>query len=123
MKKTLRFSAFLALFIMFAVSCKTAQQVVTTTTTGGQQYQVYPVGFYNLEILYHPLSTDSLRDVEFSPSGSNAWTMDKYEKKLTNMSFTLNEIAKDFGGLAVVGVSEIGNRKVLEDLIATKPLK
>lgn len=123
MKKTLRFSAFLALFILFAVSCKTAQQVVTTTTTGGQQYQVYPVGFYNLENLYHPLSTDSLRDVEFSPSGSNAWTMDKYEKKLTNMSFTLNEIAKDFGGLAVVGVSEIGNRKVLEDLIATKPLK
>jgi hypothetical protein len=39
------------------------------------------------------------------------------------MSFALNEIAKEFGGLAAVGVSEIGNRKVLEDLIATDPLK
>lgn len=88
-----------------------------------QKYRVYPVGFYNLENLFHPLATDSLRDVEFSPTGSYAWTMDKYEKKLTNMSYTLNEIAKEFGGLAAVGVSEIGNRKVLEDLVATKPLK
>jgi hypothetical protein len=85
--------------------------------------KVYPIGFYNLENLYHPMSTDSLRDKEFSPKGSNAWTMDKYDKKLTNMAFVLNEIAKDFGGLIAVGVSEIGNRAVLEDLVATKPLK
>jgi endonuclease/exonuclease/phosphatase family metal-dependent hydrolase len=69
------------------------------------------------------MSTDSLRDKEFSPKGSNAWTMDKYDKKLTNMAFVLNEIAKDFGGLVAVGVSEIGNRTVLEDLVATEPLK
>jgi len=88
-----------------------------------KKVSVFPVGFYNLENLFHPLGTDSLRDVEFSPTGSYVWTMDKYEKKLTNMSYTLNEIAKEFGGLAAVGVSEIGNRKVLEDLVATKPLK
>lgn len=88
-----------------------------------KRVKVFPVGFYNLENLYHPLSTDSLRDVEFSPKGGNAWTMEKYEKKLANMAFALSEIAKDFGGLAAVGVSEIGNRQVLEDLVATKPLK
>lgn len=84
---------------------------------------VYPVGFYNLENLYHPLSTDSLRDVEFSPKGSYEWTMDKYRRKLENLSFVLNDVAVEFGGLAVVGVSEIGNRQVLEDLIATDPLR
>jgi hypothetical protein len=83
---------------------------------------VYPVGFYNLENLYHPESTDEFRDKEFSPSGSYAWTMEKYGKKLSNMSFTLNEIAKDFGGLVCVGVAEVGNRQVLEDLVATEPL-
>lgn len=88
-----------------------------------QKYQIYPVGFYNLENLYYPLSTDSLRDVEFSPDGSYSWTMERYGKKLANMSFVLTDIAKDFGGLAVVGVSEIGNRKVLEDLVSTGPLK
>jgi len=89
----------------------------------GKRVKVFPVGFYNLENLYHPLSTDSLRDVEFSPKGGNAWTMEKYEKKLANMAFVLSEMAKDFGGLAAVGVSEIGNRQVLDDLVATKPLK
>ncbi|MDR2557117.1 MAG: endonuclease/exonuclease/phosphatase family protein [Bacteroidales bacterium] len=88
-----------------------------------KQVKVYPIGFYNLENLYHPLSTDSLRDKEFSPKGSNRWTMDKYEKKLGNMAFTLNEIAKEFGGLVAVGVSEVGNRTVLDDLVATEPLK
>ncbi|MDR0763841.1 MAG: endonuclease/exonuclease/phosphatase family protein [Bacteroidales bacterium] len=87
------------------------------------QVKVYPIGFYNLENLYHPLSADSLRDKEFSPKGSNAWTMDKYGKKLANMAFVLNEIAKEFGGLVAAGVSEIGNRTVLEDLVATEPLK
>ncbi|MDR1739145.1 MAG: endonuclease/exonuclease/phosphatase family protein, partial [Bacteroidales bacterium] len=88
-----------------------------------KQVKVYPVGFYNLENLYHPMSTDSLRDKEFSPKGSYAWTMDKYNKKLENMAFTLNEVAKDFGGLVAVGVSEIGNKTVLDDLVATEPLK
>ena len=124
MKKILQLSTLLTVIILFAASCKSTQQMISTaTSTNGQQYQVYPVGFYNLENLYHPLSTDSLRDKEFSPTGSYAWTMDKYEKKLTNISFVLNEIAKEFGGLAAVGVSEIGNRKVMEDLVATKLLK
>lgn len=123
MKKTLRLSAFFAIIILLAVSCKSTQQIATSDLPKGQKYQVYPVGFYNLENLYHPLSTDSLRDKSFSPEGSNAWTMDKYNKKLANMAFALNQIAKEFGGLAVVGVSEIGNRKVMEDLVATEPYK
>jgi hypothetical protein len=38
------------------------------------------------------------------------------------MAFALSEIARDFGGLVCVGVAEIGNRSVLEDLVATEPL-
>lgn len=111
MKRSLAF--ILSLFLIW----------ISVFAQSDKKVRVFPVGFYNLENLYYPLSTDSLRDQEFSPTGSYAWTMDKYEKKLSNMSFTLNEIAKEFGGLAAVGVSEIGNRKVLEDLVATKPLK
>ena len=122
MKKTLRFTTTFAIILLLAFSCKSTQQT-SSSVSSGEQYQVYPVGFYNLENLYHPLSTDSLRDIEFSPKGSYNWTMDKYEKKQKNMSFVINEIAKEFGGLAVVGVSEVGNRKVLEDLVETEPLK
>jgi hypothetical protein len=122
MKKHLQFSAFLAVFLLLSFSCRSTEQN-TGNTSQGQKFRVYPVGFYNLENLYHPLSTDSLTDLEFTPNGSNNWTMEKYEKKLANMSFVLNEMAKEFGGLAVVGVSEIANRQVLEDLVVTKALK
>jgi hypothetical protein len=97
-----------------------------------KKLQVYPIGFYNLENLYYPVckdslfypnTTDSLRDREFSPEGSYAWTMDKYEKKQSNMAYALNQMGKEFGGLVMVGVSEIGNRKVLEDLVETQELK
>jgi hypothetical protein len=84
---------------------------------------VYPVAFYNLENLYYPESTDELRDKEFSPEGNKAWTMEKYHKKLANMAYAVSRIAKDYGGAVAIGVSEIGNRKVLEDLIATGELK
>ena len=90
------------------------------------QYQVYPVGFYNLENLYYPdttVSVDHRYDIEFTPKGGNAWTFEKYGKKQKNMAFVLSEVAKEFGGLAVVGVAEVGSRIVLEDLVATQPLK
>ncbi|GAB1415051.1 endonuclease [Paludibacter sp.] len=123
MKKIFQFQILIFVVLLSAVSCKTTKEVGSSKNSDSQRYQVYPVGFYNLENLYYPLSTDSLRDKEFSPTGSNNWTMEKYEKKLTNMSFVLNEMAKDLGGLTAVGVSEIGNRKVLEDLLATDSLK
>ncbi|MDR1809390.1 MAG: endonuclease/exonuclease/phosphatase family protein [Prevotella sp.] len=84
---------------------------------------VYPVAFYNLENLYHPESTDELRDKEFSPEGNKAWTMEKYRKKLANMAYAISCIAKEYGGPVALGVSEIGNRKVLEDLLETGELK
>ena len=130
MKKTLRLTAIFSIVILLAFSCKSTQQTASVSSES-QRYQVYPIGFYNLENLYHPdtltnvIQNDGRRhyDSEFSPKGSQAWTMDKYEKKLKNMAFVLNEIAKDFGGLAGVGVAEIANRKVLVDLVATEPLK
>lgn len=124
MKKILQLTSVITVLIFVLLSCKTTKQIGSTSeVSDAKKYEIYPVGFYNLENLYHPLSTDSLRDKEFSPKGGNAWTMDKYEKKLANMAFALNEMGKEFGGLAAVGVSEIGNRQVLEDLLDTKPLQ
>lgn len=99
----------IALFFVFVstYSCKSTQQSNSQLSASAAKFEVYPIGFYNLENLYYPLSTDSLRDKEFSPTGSNNWTMEKYGKKLLNMSFALNEIAKEFGGLAAVGIPKL----------------
>lgn len=123
MKKALKFISVLTVVALFTLSCKTTKQ---TQSSAQPKVQVYPVGFYNLENLYYPdttVSVDHHFDKEFTPKGANSWTMEKYGKKLANMSFVLGEIAKDFGGLAAVGVSEVGSRKVLEDLVAADPLK
>lgn len=94
----------------------------TIYAQNGKKVSIYPIGFYNLENLYHPESTDEKRDKEFSPSGNKAWTMEKYNKKLANMAYAIDQIAKEYNGLVILGVSEIGNRKVLEDLIKTGEL-
>ncbi|MFR9166965.1 MAG: endonuclease/exonuclease/phosphatase family protein [Dysgonomonas sp.] len=87
-----------------------------------KQIKIYPVGFYNLENLYYPLSTEEKRDKEFSPEGNKHWTMDKYNKKLANMAHAISQIAKEYNGVVMLGVSEIGSKKVLEDLVKTGEL-
>jgi len=83
-------------------------------------YKVTCVGFYNLENLFDidddPLTNDS----EYLPDGANKWDSTKYVNKLLNMSTVIADLATDISpdGIAVLGVAEIENRKVLEDLVA-----
>ncbi len=81
------------------------------------------VVFYNLENLFDTINDPEIRDDEFTPEGSKRWNTTKYTKKLGNMERVLFDIAaiqKEYP--AVIGVSEIENRTVLEDLVATKKL-
>ena len=79
----------------------------------------YIIGFYNLENLFDTYHDDGKNDYEYLPDGANEWTEAKYEKKLKNMARVIRAM-KDENKVwhAVLGVSEIENRHVLEDLIA-----
>lgn len=84
---------------------------------------VYAVAFYNVENLYDPNGTDELRDESFSPTGTKMWTQEKYIKKLNNLAYTINKLGSNYvTRAAIVGVAEVGNRKVLEDLVKTGDL-
>ena len=79
----------------------------------------YVVGFYNLENLFDTYHDEGHNDYEYLPDGGNAWTEAKYTKKLKNMAKVIAEMKKDNGAWhAVLGVSEVENRHVLEDLVA-----
>lgn len=82
---------------------------------------VYSVAFYNLENLFDTERDESINDVEFTPQGANAWTPEKYRKKLNNMAYVITKLAREQtpAGPAILGVAEIENRKVLEDLVQT----
>lgn len=89
-----------------------------------KKYNVYPIAFYNVENLFDTKDDEGVRDEEFTPTGSKAWTMDKYQKKLNNIASVLSKLSKEYSptGAAVIGVSEIENRGVLEDLLKTGDL-
>lgn len=83
----------------------------------------YKVVFYNLENLFDTINDPNKNDEEYLPEGARKWTTYRYNQKQENMSRVLFDIAaKDRIFPAVIGVSEIENRLVLEDLLATPKL-
>ena len=82
------------------------------------------VVFYNLENLFDTIDDPDKNDQEFLPDGERKWNTFKYNSKLANIDrvfFDIASMQKEFP--AVIGVSEIENRTVLEDLLAQKNLK
>lgn len=78
------------------------------------------VAFYNLENLFDTIDQEN-NDEEFLPNGANRWTPERYQHKLRNMSHVISLIGGDEP--AIIGVAEIENRGVLEDLIAQDSLR
>ena len=104
MKKRLIFTGLLAL--LFAACCFAQKP--------------YKVVFYNLENFFDTINDPEVNDDEFTPEGPKKWNSVKYAKKLGNTEKVLFDIAgidKDYP--IVIGVSEVENRSVLEDIIAT----
>ena len=90
-----------------------------------QAYKVGLVGFYNLENLFDTINDPNKDDEEFLPQGGNQWNTEKYVTKLHNMAYAISTIGTDWSpdGVAVLGVSEIENRTVLEDLVLQPEIK
>ena len=97
---------------------------VGSDDAGEKRFALYGIGFYNLENLfdtihdYAPDGTDK-NDYEYLPTGTNRWGTMKYNSKLKNMSTVLSQLATDRipAGATLIGISEIENRRVVEDLL------
>ena len=95
-----------------------------TVASLSAQDKPYSVVFYNLENLFDIYNDPETHDDEFTPQGVKQWNETRYQKKLYNMERVLFDIAaqqKEYP--IVIGVSEIENRSVLEDLISQPKLK
>lgn len=82
-------------------------------------YEAYPIGFYNLENLFDIHDNEDVRDTEYTPEGDKAWTQERYDAKLTNMASVIASMGVDMHkqGVIALGVAEIENIGVLEDLV------
>lgn len=87
---------------------------------------MFGVAFYNLENLFDTVPNNPLgRDLEFTPGGKNRWDGTKYWSKINNMAYAISQMKTSTTplGPACIGVSEIENRSVLEDLVKADALK
>ena len=86
-------------------------------------YNKAVIGFYNVENLFDTIDDPNKNDEHFLPDGDYRWGSARYNAKLEALSKVISEMAALDGGLVVLGVSEIENEQVLQDLVATERLK
>lgn len=88
------------------------------------QTKPYSVVFYNLENLFDTIKSPGVYDEEFTPQGPKAWNSAKYWKKIGNIEQVFYTMAGTFKSYpTIIGVSEIENRNVLEDIVAAPKLE
>lgn len=81
------------------------------------------VVFYNLENFFDTINDPHVRDEEYTPDGAKRWNSERYAAKLANVGRVLSDIAEiDDDFPVVIGVSEVENRGVVEDLAASEAL-
>ncbi|MCF6166959.1 endonuclease/exonuclease/phosphatase family protein [Lutibacter sp.] len=100
--------------------------LITSYTTFSQEnYQIKTIAFYNLENLFDTIN-DPAKNDEASPIMEIKGNRSKiYKEKLNNMAKVLSKIGVKEAKKSpvIIGVAEIENHKVLEDLINTSYLK
>lgn len=113
------FSIAIIAFALLTSSTCTSQNNVTQNQNQKLKLQVSCVAFYNLENLFDTIDNANVIDEEFLPDGAMKWGTMKYNAKLQHMSNAISKIGLDYcpQGISLIGVSEIENRGVLEDLV------
>lgn len=86
---------------------------------------LYTIAFYNVENLFDIANDPKTLDDDFTPLGRNKWNIKRYNRKLDKMSTVISQIGLQESGYvpAIIGLAEVENRKVVDDLINRKHLK
>ena len=88
----------------------------------GQQkklFKIHTIAFYNLENLFDTINDPTKFDEASPIMELNTNRSDIYKKKVHNMARVISDIGLDdtHNSPAILGVSEVENREVLEDLV------
>lgn len=110
--------------ILFLLAFLSLTMFITAQNAG--EYRMVCVGFYNLENLFDTINEEGVTDEEFTPEGKNSWTPDRYLEKLDNMSRAIADIGVGEytpDGAVLLGVCELENASVMQDLANSEALK
>ena len=101
-------------------------QVIPDVPDPERRYLMYGVMFYNLENLFDTINNNGVYDKEFSPDGARQWNGTKYWQKQHNMAYAISQMdvkSSPADGPVIIGVSEIENITVLQDLVKQPEIK
>lgn len=97
-----------------------AQDTTPVDRVGTSQAAAFNVLFYNTENLFDTINDPRTNDDEFTPEGEMHWTGDRYRHKLQQLAEAIRFAGKELPG--IIGLCEVENKQVVEDLAATPPL-
>ncbi|MEM7656819.1 MAG: endonuclease/exonuclease/phosphatase family protein [Bacteroidota bacterium] len=105
---------FFSMLLLSLWSCRSQK-----TQSPDNQKNEWTVGFYNVENLFDTLDHPDKIDEEFLPGSDLGWNSSLYQQKLANLSRAISSMGN--GGPDVLGVAEVENATVLQDLAAALP--
>jgi len=84
--------------------------------------QNFTIAFYNVENLFDTIHNPNKIDQQFLPKSEKKWATKRYWQKIKNISrvissINVNELPE------IIGLCEVENKLVLEDLISSKVMK
>ncbi len=84
-----------------------------------REYKAVVAAFYNLENFYDTINNPMVNDDDFLPGGTKNYTGKIYLNKVEHLATVLSQIGTDMNldGPAFIGVAEIENDTVLNDLV------
>ena len=95
-----------------------AASLLLISCGASRQNSRHIIGFYNVENLFDVTHDEGKNDYEYLPDGANQWTEEKYAVKLRNMADAIDRMHQENGMWhTVLGLAEVENRHVVEDLV------
>jgi hypothetical protein len=84
-----------------------------------QQYKPAVIAFYNLENFFDTINNPNVNDEDFLPEGVKNYNSKVYQTKVLRLATVISQIGTDINpdGFAFIGVAEVENDTVLNDLI------
>lgn len=120
MKYRIGFLTALSVLVIACGSKKEISDAQVSATGTAKEYKINTIAFYNMENLFDTISDPNKNDeaspiMEMAPSERAI----VYPKKVANKAKVLADIGTDFTGYppAIIGVCEIENYQVLEDVV------
>jgi len=82
------------------------------------------IAFYNIENLFDIYDDEKTNDNDFLPTSAKKWTIKRYNKKIYKLGSVISKIGFEIENKppVIVGLAEVENKLVLEDLIQCEEL-